>query len=198
MQTQLAILVGEKKAKKLLSTVPASRLMSAPVSALIAAGLTEGEAKLVKAAVALGLAVLHAEAPKKLNDPEAVAAYLGDKALDWTETIWCVTVDAQLSPIGLHRIAGVNNPAACPLLGPAAIIRACLLDGAVGCFLAHNHPSGDPTPSRDDVRVTKEVGAALKMVGLDLMDHIVVAGARWSSVKDPGHTGDFTKLRMAV
>lgn len=198
MLDQLAVLVGKSKAKALLASVSEHRLMSAPLSALIEAGLSDKQARLVKAAVSLGLAVLHAGTPTALTSPAAVAAYLGDKALDWVESVWFVTVNAGLQPLGCHRIACASSPSGCPVLGPTALLRACILDGANGGFMAHNHPSGQPAPSSQDVQITREIQRGFTAAGLELYDHIIIAGARWASACNPGETGSFAKLRVAV
>jgi DNA repair protein RadC len=198
MLDQLAALIGGKKAKALLATVSEHRLMSAPLSALVEAGLSDKQARLVKAAVSLGLAVLHSNAPKALTSPEAVAAYLGDKALDWVESIWFVTVDAGLNPIGCHRISCASSPDGCPLLDHSPLIRACLLDGSKGGFMAHNHPSGRPAPSTSDIAVTREIQRAMRLMKLELFDHIIVAGANWASALRPDEMGSFTEMRIAV
>jgi len=53
-------------------------------------------------------------------------------------------------------------------------------------IVAHNHPSGDPTPSAADVEVTVRLQEAACVVGVDLVDHIVVAGPRWRSLRGEG------------
>jgi DNA repair protein RadC len=57
---------------------------------------------------------------------------------------------------------------------PRELYRDALLDGATAVVLAHNHPSGDPTPSRDDERVTKRLSEAGRILGVEMLDHIVV------------------------
>ena len=53
-------------------------------------------------------------------------------------------------------------------------------------IVAHNHPSGDPTPSAEDVSVTRQLTEAGKLLGIDVLDHIVVGDARWVSLKERG------------
>jgi DNA repair protein RadC len=55
------------------------------------------------------------------------------------------------------------------------ILRPALRDGASGIVLVHNHPSGDPSPSTEDVQMTRAVVTACGAVGLPLLDHVVVA-----------------------
>ena len=57
---------------------------------------------------------------------------------------------------------------------PAELLRSALLSGASGVILVHNHPSGLAQPSADDDALTREVAKALKLIGLQLLDHVIV------------------------
>jgi DNA repair protein RadC len=59
---------------------------------------------------------------------------------------------------------------------PRDVIRAALLAHATGIIVAHNHPSGDPTPSTDDRTVTERIKTAADIFGIALVDHVIVAG----------------------
>lgn len=66
---------------------------------------------------------------------------------------------------------------------PRIIARRCLELGASGIILIHNHPSGDPTPSREDVFTTKHIAQALAVFEIMLQDHIIIGGDRFISFK---------------
>lgn len=66
---------------------------------------------------------------------------------------------------------------------PRMIARRCLELGASGIILIHNHPSGDPTPSREDVFATKQICKALAVFEITLQDHIIIGGDRFISFK---------------
>ena len=66
---------------------------------------------------------------------------------------------------------------------PRLIARRCLELGASGIILIHNHPSGDPTPSREDVFTTKQISKALSIFEITLQDHIIIGGDRFISFK---------------
>lgn len=53
-------------------------------------------------------------------------------------------------------------------------------------ILVHNHPSGDPTPSDEDIRVTKRLCEAGELLGIKVLDHIIVAGGRYLSFREQG------------
>jgi DNA repair protein RadC len=71
-------------------------------------------------------------------------------------------------------------------MAPREVFRDALLANAAAIVLAHNHPSGDPEPSRDDELVTRRLVRAGELVGVDVLDHFVVAGARWVSLARRG------------
>jgi DNA repair protein RadC len=55
---------------------------------------------------------------------------------------------------------------------------------ASGGVLAHNHPSGDPTPSRDDVELTRRLRAIGELLGIPIVDHVIVTGSRYRSIAE--------------
>jgi DNA repair protein RadC len=57
---------------------------------------------------------------------------------------------------------------------------------ASAVIVAHNHPSGDPTPSPDDVAVTRAIVQAGKLLDVDVLDHIVIGQGKWVSLKERG------------
>ena len=72
------------------------------------------------------------------------------------------------------------------LMHPRDILKVALLANATAVIVGHNHPSGDPTPSADDIRVTQRLKSAGDIVGIELVDHIVIADDRYFSFKDSG------------
>ncbi|MBV9250960.1 MAG: DNA repair protein RadC [Acetobacteraceae bacterium] len=66
---------------------------------------------------------------------------------------------------------------------PREIIKRALELRATALILAHNHPSGDPTPSREDIAMTREIRSAADMMRIKLHDHIIIAAGRWLSFR---------------
>ena len=64
------------------------------------------------------------------------------------------------------------------------MLRAAVIESAPSIIIAHNHPSGDPTPSPEDVSITRDLVEGGKLLGIDLLDHIVIGGDRWVSLKE--------------
>jgi DNA repair protein RadC len=85
-----------------------------------------------------------------------------------------------------HRLLELTTvsvgTAAHTFMSPREIYRDALLAGASAIFVAHNHPSGDPTPSADDRRVTRRLAQAGACVGVELLDHLVVGDGDWVSL----------------
>jgi len=71
-------------------------------------------------------------------------------------------------------------------MAPREVFRDALLANAAALVLAHNHPSGDPEPSRDDEAVTRRLARAGELIGVELLDHLVVGGQRWVSLARRG------------
>jgi DNA repair protein RadC len=69
---------------------------------------------------------------------------------------------------------------------PREVFKAALLANAFGIIVGHNHPSGDPEPSNDDVVLTHRLVAAGELIGIPLFDHIIVSDGRYVSFLETG------------
>lgn len=72
------------------------------------------------------------------------------------------------------------------LAHPREIFRTAMLASASAIALFHNHPSGDPTPSEDDVFVTTRLVAAGELMGINVVDHLILGAGRWYSFREAG------------
>lgn len=70
------------------------------------------------------------------------------------------------------------------LVHPREVFRAAIVASAAAIILGHNHPSGDPTPSPEDVTITTRLRAAGRIVGISLLDHIIVTPTTFTSLRD--------------
>ncbi len=85
----------------------------------------------------------------------------------------------------LHRVVSVSDGTVDRSLFPVReILNSVLRHDGRAFAVAHNHPSGDPTPGQADVRATEEIRAAAGTVGLRFLEHLVVAGTAWQSVRE--------------
>jgi DNA repair protein RadC len=66
------------------------------------------------------------------------------------------------------------------------VFRVAIMEGAVSVIIAHNHPSGDPTPSEADIAITKTLRKAGEVLGIKLVDHIIVGGDKHVSMLESG------------
>ncbi len=69
---------------------------------------------------------------------------------------------------------------------PREVFQAALLTNSSGLLVAHNHPSGDVTPSPDDVRLTRRLADAGTLLGVELLDHVIIGAGRWFSFRQGG------------
>lgn len=137
------------------------------------------EAARIAAAFTLVSHALEARPSVALDHPALVARLVPELRTSPLEELWLVTVDTRLRPLSRERVA-LGGPDRCAVSTPA-LLRRAVASGASGCFLLHNHPSGDPTPSALDRRFTAEVRRRAAELELVLHDHVVVAGLRWAS-----------------
>ena len=72
------------------------------------------------------------------------------------------------------------------LVHPREVFREAASAGAAAIALFHNHPSGDPEPSKDDVTLTRRLVAAGVLMGIDVVDHVILADARYCSLREKG------------
>jgi DNA repair protein RadC len=70
---------------------------------------------------------------------------------------------------------------------PREVLRPAILASAQAVVLVHNHPSGDPEPSEDDVRLTLRMEEACGLLGIELLDHIVLGADRFRSLREGGY-----------
>lgn len=109
----------------------------------------------------------------KVSSP-AVVAKMIKQMTDGSdrELVYVVSVDSKNKPIAIELISmgGVNSS----IIDIGNIFKHALLANATGVIIAHNHPSGDVSPSMEDIRVTKRIEEAGKLLNLPLLDHVIV------------------------
>lgn len=89
-----------------------------------------------------------------------------------------------------NRVLGVVSISSGGLTGtvadPRVILRYALLSGATAIALAHNHPSGHTTPSREDEAITQKIKQAAQLIDVQVVDHIILTGEQYLSMADEG------------
>lgn len=72
------------------------------------------------------------------------------------------------------------------IVHPREVFKLALLESSASVIMVHNHPSGDPSPSREDIMVTEKLVEGGKLLGIDILDHIIIGDGRYVSLKDEG------------
>lgn len=151
------------------------------------AGIGPGRAAQLHAAFSLGLRLLacsRAEKPPIRNAADAAALLLAEMSLLEREEVRVLLLDNK------HRLQRIVTVYVGTLQFVA--IRVCELFqeavrlNAAALILVHNHPAGDPTPSPEDGTVTRKVAEAGRLLNIELLDHLVIAGNRYVSLKERG------------
>ncbi|ABB13672.1 RadC family protein [Carboxydothermus hydrogenoformans] len=145
-----------------------------------------GQAKAAKLLAALELARRYYEltGENKLNflNPDDVYNYLrykiGHKKQEQVVVLYLNTKN-QLCGENIVAIGGVNHAG----VSPGDIFREAVKIGAYAVIIAHNHPSGDPTPSKEDIDFTGRVKKASEILGIKLLDHIILGENKYISMK---------------
>lgn len=101
-----------------------------------------------------------------------------------TEHVLAFLIDEKSGIIDIEKVS--VGTTVMSLAHPREIFRPALAKNAYGVILVHNHPSGDPTPSDEDIRLTKRVEQAGMILGIKLIDHIIVAKEGSYSLKAAG------------
>lgn len=128
---------------------------------------------------------VHATHPRAMAEYWRTAIARSAAFIPTVENIAVVFLNTRCRVIG-HQVIGVGILNAV-LFHCREVFRGAISAGAHSICLMHNHPSGDPAPSREDVVITKRVAKASRIVGIHLVDHIVIgARGRHASLKEYG------------
>ena len=150
-------------------------------------GVGAARAAQVLAAVELGRRTLTRERVSRLplGSPREVAAYLLPRfGAGSVEQFGVVLLDARHRPIKTALLSvGTLD---CSVVHPREVFRAAAAAGAAAVVLFHNHPSGDPLPSPEDAELTWRLGRAGDLMGIDVVDHLVLADSRYYSFREAG------------
>ncbi len=162
-------------------------LPALPAGALLdVAGVGPARAVRLHAALALGRRALAAvdEGCPVLSAADAAAWFRPRLAGLPHEELHALLLDRRQRVLAYREISRGND--AHTIVDPRQLLREALLHRACAFIVAHNHPSGDPSPSQADVEVSLRLDRAGRLVGVELLDHLVVTGERWCSLRELG------------
>jgi DNA repair protein RadC len=110
---------------------------------------------------------------------------LREEAASWDrEHFLVLALDGKNRLLGVETISVGTLTAS--LVHPREVMKGLLLANAAAFIVAHNHPSGDPTPSAEDVAITKRVKDCADLFGIRLLDHVILGRERYVSLCDEG------------
>ncbi len=95
----------------------------------------------------------------------------------------CLDTRNQVNSITTSHIGSLNAS----VVHPRECFKTAILSNAASIIVAHNHPSGNTTPSPEDVSVTKRLKEAGDLLGVELLDHLIIAGNDFCSLKESGY-----------
>jgi DNA repair protein RadC len=148
-------------------------------------GIGPAKAAQIKAALELSRR-LEADAGEKpqpvLKSPEDVAAVMMSKLKGKKkEHFWVICLDTRNKPINWKQVSIGSLDTS--IVHPREVFREAVSSSAASVIFVHNHPSGDPEPSKEDVELTKRLVQAGEIIGIDVLDHIIVCDRSYLSLK---------------
>lgn len=140
-----------------------------------------------KAVLEKDYSINYPELDNMMNSPEKVAKLAKGFLRMHEETeeyMYMLCLNTKLLLTGVFEVSHGNVNSS--IVGVREVFQKALLGNAVSIILIHNHPSGDCTPSREDITITKRLVEAGKIVGVEVLDHIII-GQQYCSLKEKGY-----------
>jgi len=151
-------------------------------------GVGVGKAARLQAAVELGRRVVlyRGDEPYAVRAPGDAARLLMDemRSLD-REEFRVLLLDAKNRVIGVELVSIGTLTAS--LIHPREGLKAAIIKSAASIILVHNHPTGVPAPSREDIEITERFAEAGRVVGIEVLDHIIIGDGRFESLREMGY-----------
>lgn len=146
-------------------------------------GIGLAKAVQIKAALELGrrAEITLERKQKKIISPQDVFKLMKSKLKDYSkEHFYIISLNSRNAIISEISIGTLNAS----LVHPREVFAEAIRQRANSIILVHNHPSGDPTPSKDDIKITKKLKEAGKILGIEVLDHIIITRNSYSSFKN--------------
>lgn len=148
-------------------------------------GIGHARAATLKAAAALADRLqAPADTRPVLSSPQDVASYLNDMSYAETEHLRVVLLDTRNRP--LRKVEVYQGSVNTSLIRVGEVFREAVRANASSIIVAHNHPSGDPSPSPEDVAVTRAMVDAGRLLDIEVLDHLVLSSGGFVSLKARG------------
>ena len=146
-----------------------------------------GKAKALTIVAALEIAyrayreIIKRDREKKMNNPVSVYKFCSDMILLKYEMVRAIYLNTKLEYLGYANISKGTLDGS--LIHPREVFRNAILKNSSSLILVHNHPSGNPIPSKDDENITERMTNAGKVIGINLLDHIIIGKGNLYSFK---------------
>jgi len=127
---------------------------------------------------------LRADLPAVTSPADAATLVMEDLRHKMREHFQILLLDTKHKVVGIEEISVGSLNAS--LIHPREVFRPAIRKACACLILVHNHPSGDPTPSREDLEVTRRLCDAGRLVGIEVLDHVVIGDGCYISLKDKG------------
>jgi DNA repair protein RadC len=149
-------------------------------------GINQATAVRIKAALNLGLRLnIPREERPAINSPADAAALVQyDMSLLEKEHLRVILLDRRNRVQDIEEV--YQGSVSSSQIRVGEVFRSAIKQLASAIVVVHNHPSGDPTPSPDDVAVTRAIVQAGKLLDVEVLDHLVIGQGRWVSLKERG------------
>jgi len=161
--------------------------LATPEEMMAVAGIGPARVAQVKAALELGKRLLVAMPRERMHmraPGDVVNMLMPEMSLLEQEELRVVLMDTRCRLIDVETVYRGNVNSA--QVRVAEVFRSAIRRNAVAIMLVHNHPSGDPTPSPEDVLVTRQVVDAGRLLGIDVLDHLTIGRGRFISFRERG------------
>jgi len=150
-------------------------------------GIGKAKAAQIKAAIELGkrLAAFEPGADKPLKCPQDVAGLLMEEMRYLKkEHMKLVLLNVKCNLISVEEISVGSLNAS--IVHPREVFNPAIRKSSASIIMVHNHPSGDPSPSSEDISITARIAEAGKLIGIELVDHIIIGDGKYISMKEKG------------
>lgn len=155
-------------------------------------GIGEAKACSIVAAMELSKRLItdHQSAVRvRIRDSRQVTEILMDEMMyEKREFFMTLNLNSKLQ-VESKSVISIGNLDSAPV-HPREVFSPAVKRGAAAVVVAHNHPSGDPSPSPDDIDVTKRLIKASEILGIKLLDHVIIGNGCFTSMKSEGYFGD--------
>ncbi|KXG11473.1 DNA repair protein RadC [Anoxybacillus rupiensis] len=151
-------------------------------------GIGKAKAVQILAAIELGRRIgrLSYDERYVIRSPEDGAKYLMDD-LRFLSQEHFVAIYLNTKNQVIHRKTVFIGSLNASIVHPREVFKEAIKRSAASIICAHNHPSGDPTPSREDVEVTKRLVECGRIMGIELLDHLIIGDQKFISLKEKGY-----------